>query len=262
MSDLSAPGWWQASDGKWYPPALLPAGWGINGDGTVSKLVEPVSAETAVDDTVEPGQVREGVQSPSPAAATIASVAHCTSCGMPLPEGARFCPRCGRALADSQLPERGVDIATVTESGHVRVRVGRVLLIALGVAAVIGLAGTAFALLRSKATSKHDISGSFTLFDTDLLGDEGEPCEGDGGYSDLGSGTPVRVTDAEGKLIGATTLGFGDIVSSGTCSFDFLLEDVADTEFYRFEVGDRGEISYPKEDLEDIGWSVFFSIGE
>jgi predicted nucleic acid-binding Zn ribbon protein len=255
MSDLSAPGWWQASDGKWYPPSLLPSGWRINADGTVSRLDVPLSAETStVDDARE--------QSTSPLAEPFGADQHCTSCGMSVPAGARFCPRCGRALSDAQLPERGVDIATVTESGHVRVRVGRVLLIALGVAAVIGLAGTAFALLRSKASSKHDISGSFTLFDSDLVGDEGDLCEGEGGYSDLGSGTPVRVTDAEGKLIGATSLGFGEIVTSGTCSFDFVLEGVEDAEFYRFEVGDRGEISYPKEDLEDIGWSVFFSIGD
>jgi hypothetical protein len=137
-----------------------------------------------------------------------------------------------------------------------------VLLIALGAAAVIALGGGAFAILRSKTASSHDISGSFTLFDSDMTGDDGDLCEGEGGYGDLGSGTPVRVTDAEGKLIGATTLGFGHTTARGACEFEFTIPDVEETEFYRFEVGRRGEISYSKDELADVGWAVFLSVGD
>ena len=39
-SDEAVPGWWLASDGRWYPPTDLPSGWELRADGTTGRVAE------------------------------------------------------------------------------------------------------------------------------------------------------------------------------------------------------------------------------
>src|SRR5688572_19995739 len=47
------PGWWRASDGLWYPPETLPAGWFIDVDG-VAKQGQPVAPPLPMTSSVPP----------------------------------------------------------------------------------------------------------------------------------------------------------------------------------------------------------------
>ncbi|SSC21614.1 Hypothetical protein KLENKIAIHU_183, partial [Klenkia terrae] len=97
---------------------------------------------------------------------------------------------------------------------------------------------------------------SFSLTDSDL----GKSCNGTGGYSDIGSGTPVRVTDGDGALLGAASLGDGAYIGGG-CLRSVTVSDLGDAAFYSVEVGDQGQISKSAAELEADGWSFDVSLG-
>ncbi|GAA4308131.1 Hypothetical protein KLENKIAIHU_2768 [Klenkia terrae] len=104
--------------------------------------------------------------------------------------------------------------------------------------------------------SSHAVTVLFTLSDSDLRQD----CEGDGGYADIGPGTPVRLTNESGVVLGATSLSEGDY-SGGTCTWTLTIPDVGDAQFYSIEVGDRGQITNSSSEMEASGWSFFISLG-
>jgi hypothetical protein len=107
------------------------------------------------------------------------------------------------------------------------------------------------------------VLGTFSLLDPE--GFEGtDSCFGTGGYSDVGAGAQVVVTDRAGTVIASGDLGPGSVQSVEgleVCQFSFAVE-VPDTEFYRFEVSDRGSLTYTREELENAGWQVDFTLGD
>lgn len=65
------------------------------------------------------------------------------------------------------------------------------------------------------------------------------------GYSDIGTGTQVTVTDESG-----TVLGIGDLGQQGQCRWSFLVLNVpAGHRFYGVGIGRRGTIQYTEAQL-------------
>jgi TM2 domain-containing membrane protein YozV len=76
MSDTSqGPGWWQASDAKWYPPSAVPA----QPQGPVNRFCTNCAAPVA------PGAVA------------------CLSCGFQPGGGSNFCGGCGAEVSEGQI---------------------------------------------------------------------------------------------------------------------------------------------------------------
>lgn len=113
--------------------------------------------------------------------------------------------------------------------------------------------------------ARHDITGTFTLIDTDLefsgISTSGDTCEGDGGYSDINQGVEVTVRDGTGKLLQTGSLGegTGNLVR---CEFPFTIKGVPETDFYSVEVGSRGDLSYSLDDMKANAWTLGFQLGD
>lgn len=110
------------------------------------------------------------------------------------------------------------------------------------------------------AAAGHDVAGTFDL----IMDDQatlGAPCSGTGGYDDIQSGAQVKVTNQDGTLIGTGDLGAGERAEGRRCHFEFNIADLPDAEFYSFELGRRGELTYSKADMEAADWTVAMSLG-
>jgi hypothetical protein len=110
----------------------------------------------------------------------------------------------------------------------------------------------------SSGTS-HTLKGTFTLSGDAgsifLPDGEGGSCIGDGGYSDITEGTDVALT-SDGKTLAVASLGEGKDVGGWNCEFHYTLTDVPKRDFYKLEVGNRGDVQYSFDDLEKAGWTV------
>ncbi len=123
----------------------------------------------------------------------------------------------------------------------------------------------------SASAEIRDVSGTFTLVQRSgffIYGSSAsgaDLCEGTGGYSDIQEGLPVDVADQDGTVLSAGALGRGVVEGEGSaqvCEFDFDLPSVQDADRYVIEVGDRGELSYSRAQLEEMNWEVSFSLGD
>lgn len=86
-------------------------------------------------------------------------------------------------------------------------------------------------------------------------------CQGTGGYSDIGTGTPVTLRNGSGDLLATSSLGSGSNVGIG-CLWETVLRDVPRQEdFYVVEVGSRGEISNSRSELEAANLTFDVSLG-
>lgn len=117
--------------------------------------------------------------------------------------------------------------------------------------AVLVVLGLLFALAGNKT---HDVAGTF-----EFSGEYGS-CQGSGGYSDIGSGTEATLYSGSGEVLASTELGIGS-EQSGYCEFTFTFNDVPETDFYQFEVGDRGKLKVSLDEMKANGWSVGGSLG-
>jgi hypothetical protein len=126
----------------------------------------------------------------------------------------------------------------------------------LGLAVAIVLA----IVLRGGQT--HDVAGTFELYDDRFLYQaDGSSCSGSGGYGDIRAGIPVTVRDASGTLLASSSLRGGE-VEGLRCVFTFELTDVDRSDFYTFEVGRRGELTYSNSELAANGWHVDLYLGD
>ena len=114
-----------------------------------------------------------------------------------------------------------------------------------------------------KQEVSRNITGTFRLTDSDIER-TGSLCYGTGGYSDIKSGLKVVVKNERQKIIGVGTLG-GDIYKGDyprvVCEYPFVIQDLPTAKFYTVEVGRRGELTYPYQELEEMNWEVAFSLG-
>ena len=95
------------------------------------------------------------------------------------------------------------------------------------------------------------ISGTFAVIDFDeyYSSDDGDSCQGEGGYGDINSSTQVILSNGTGDIITRSNLGPGEVQDS-ICTYSFELEVTEGEESYVLAVGDRGESTYSFEDLK------------
>jgi hypothetical protein len=220
---------------------------------------------------------------------------HCAHCGTPV-RGTRFCTTCGTPLPGPAREDTAQPLASVSHqpaevvSGeHAQATVTSVLpapapvpvqpvapwlsgqhapqpartrpnIIAILVVAALALSGWAI----WRGVEQHTLSGTVLLVDSTYLGlAPGRPCDGEGGYGDLGGGAQVVLSDDRGATLSTGRLSAGEFDGLG-CVFSFALEDVTRSDFYGLTVasGSRGELQYSYEELAEQDWSVQLSIGD
>jgi hypothetical protein len=105
------------------------------------------------------------------------------------------------------------------------------------------------------------IDGTFTIME-EVLGEAGDVCTGEGGYSDVSSGTEVVVTDQAGEIVGVGRLREGLIIDVNYgCRFEFTVDVPPGLPFYTVEVGRRGELTYTLAEMEADRWFLDLSVG-
>lgn len=156
----------------------------------------------------------------------------------------------------------------------------------------IAAAAVLVVLIAVVATGGEDgqtLTGEFTLSDTDAVTGTAESCRGTGGYSDFGPGMNVTVRKGSGEIVasgnteslsaeehfateveedseeGAESTSPQEIAETMFdllgCTVVFEIE-VPKEDFYAIAVGRRGELSYSRQELEELNWNVSLTIGD
>jgi hypothetical protein len=213
----------------------------------------------------------------------------CAHCGTPV-RGTRFCTSCGAPMAGPSV--NGAQPSAPVEQpwgGYEPVAATTVLPVqeapalehqppwlseqapppptrtrpnVFAVLVVAALVLSGWAIWRG--VEEHTLSGSVLLVDSSYFAREpGSPCTGEGGYSDLGGGAQVVLSDDKGETLSTGRLSAGEFDGVG-CVFSFALEDVTRSDFYGLTVasGTRGQLQYSYEELAEGDWSVQLSIGD
>ncbi len=110
----------------------------------------------------------------------------------------------------------------------------------------------------------YDLDGNITLIDSNL-GGYNDNCYGTGGYSDISSGMSITVIDDKGTIVATGQTGFGNhpennSYSSVTCIFKFDVRQIPKRNFYTFDLGRRGKLSYSFAELEEMNWKLWLSL--
>jgi hypothetical protein len=119
-------------------------------------------------------------------------------------------------------------------------------------------------------------SSVFLTGGIDAKGTDGDDCAGRGPYEGVREGARVEVSDARGRPLASGQLGGGrsgtlsggepgsDLERLGqdalTCTLAFRVGGLPRAESYAIEVGDRGRVVYPAEDLRRLGWDARLSL--
>ena len=132
----------------------------------------------------------------------------------------------------------------VVATADPRRRFGRGVLVGFAAAVVVAAVGWF-------GVSHHAASTPFTLSGTLML--NGGPasvvsgttnCHGTGGYSDIGAGAAVTVSDESGTLLAKGSLDVGH-AQAGGCALQFEVGEVpGGKKFYQVEVSHRGAVSF------------------
>lgn len=144
-----------------------------------------------------------------------------------------------------------------------------VILIVLAVVfAAIAIAAIVLFATQTRSAKTFELTGSMNLVDdstssrssssiTTSTGDSDFMCAGKRGYSDIGPGASVEVTDETGTLIakGRLSDSFG---TSSICTLSFTVTGVpAGKKYYQVEVSHRGKVSFTESEArEGIGLSL------
>jgi hypothetical protein len=116
------------------------------------------------------------------------------------------------------------------------------------------------------------IDGTFT-FNSRF---EGRQCDGrdevDGRLDDLRDGTRVVVRDSEDKSVAVGRLERGTATNRNglggrepvysTCRMQFTVSDVPDSDVYTIEIGNRGGLTFSKDELAEKEWRVTIFAGD
>ncbi len=245
MSDVKqGDGWWQASDGKWYPPTSMPEPPKPSADVTpppFTGVAEPAQQRISAAEPIQPTPPLAGSwETATGATFTVRKV--------------RKRPR-GLLIA-------GVAVAAVIAGG---------------------LAFMALKPTPEPTEPGPDAIGlEFVLLDLDgnVSGTTGN-CYGSGGYDDFGAGMDISIKNQDGKLIGSgSTLSYEDLLVEypeygKTVVGDSDLDDEAvigcavaalvpvseEADFYEVSVGRRGTNSTSRKEMEKNDWRVQLSLG-
>lgn len=108
-----------------------------------------------------------------------------------------------------------------------------------------------------------DVKGSLTLNGSGneihwlaLDDTDGQPCEGDLGYSDVTAGADVVVRNSKGDEVGLGELGTGK-AHDGACVFRFTVRDVKGSgNIFSVEIGHRGEVSFKRPEAGSVALTL------
>ncbi len=99
----------------------------------------------------------------------------------------------------------------------------------------------------------------------------GGECRGTGGYSDLRTGLETIAMDDTGAVLGTGRLtaappatdaaGEVPVAERRRCVYTFTLQNLPDRAEYGVGIGERGTITYTREELEAEDWTVTVSLG-
>jgi hypothetical protein len=110
-----------------------------------------------------------------------------------------------------------------------------------------------------KGTDDRLLTVELSLLDFDGASD----CSGgDGGYSDIGPGMPITVTDEKGTILASTTLPEQGEVSGFGCVWTMRVPVTDDAAQYSVGGGRRGSVTYSHQELESQHWKVSLSLGD
>lgn len=108
-----------------------------------------------------------------------------------------------------------------------------------------GLLGYVFLIRESTIT----VDGILVLTDRKGYKVNGVSCDPTGGYSDIGPGKQVVISDAAGTTIGIGKLDRGANLPDG-CTFTFHIEGIPDGhDFYGIAIGKRGTMRYTPDQI-------------
>jgi hypothetical protein len=121
---------------------------------------------------------------------------------------------------------------------------GKWTLIAVGVLALALLIGGGVTLLSTGNADSVSVQGSLTI--TTGGNTKYDPCVGTSGYvftpydyTDLRAGTPVRILNSSGTIIGTGSLGDGHYSKGIGCRFDFDIPLDSSSADYQIVIGQR-----------------------
>lgn len=98
-------------------------------------------------------------------------------------------------------------------------------------------------------------------FELDDYSSAAASCKGQGGYGDIGAGTPVKLTDQSGTILGAKSLGAGTRNGSA-CTWDVTMPGIpTGRSFYSVEIASRGQITKGEDELKSDSYSFTVSLG-
>lgn len=124
----------------------------------------------------------------------------------------------------------------------------------------------------------HSLTGTLVINEL-IYGVEGQFCSGENGYDDIQGGRQILVKNNKGEILATGELGQGEGVKTnlsekleqtateaglGTplrCQFPITIENVPQADFYTFEIGRRGGMTYTAKELQQKGWKIELSLG-
>lgn len=192
-----------------------------------------------------------------PSAARYWDGQHWTDLRAALPEDFRSSTPQPRFAA--ALPSRRRRLVTFTVIGA--------LFAAGGIAAVAVARSDPDVQARVAGTNLLRVRGGLEVDLPDTVGAvRGQPCQGAGEFSSVGSGAEIEVRDLRGRRIANAPLASGRTVKADfddgdplsspvSCRFEFTLE-LPDRDAYRIGVSGFGDQRYAREELADRGWRV------
>jgi hypothetical protein len=118
------------------------------------------------------------------------------------------------------------------------------------------------ALLVPQGASAHPVTGTVLLWQDGAGTAVGAPCTGRGDDADVTVDAPVRVKDANGRLLATGRLLPGRYDGTA-CAFTFLVPEVTKSGGYRISVGDPARPSTPVtyRQMRAQSWSVRVTLG-
>lgn len=139
---------------------------------------------------------------------------------------------------------------------------GGPVLLAIGAGLGAAVVGACWAGVSLADGSEESFSTDGTLTVTGIGAglDSGDPCTGTDGYSDIGFGARVSVTDAAGTLVAEGGLGLGRKTEPG-CEFPFTVDDITPgSKFRTVEVSHRGGLTQTEDGVRSGG--LAFALGD
>lgn len=121
------------------------------------------------------------------------------------------------------------------------------------------LAAGLLALTAGCGSDPLEVKGTLTLSGGSdeihwlaLDADDGQPCVGDSGYSDVVPGVDVVVRNAKGEQVGIGDLGEGKALDEA-CVFRFAVSDIDDSgRIFSVEIGNRGDVSFKRSEAASV----------